>query len=266
MPDPSDPDLLARLTEPRATGADPDAMRAVQCMQVRHTDRRPVSDEPVPDDSLSAIAAAAVQEGARLEVLDRDQVLQLAASASQAATVEAEDSRLREELEYWTSRAGGTGLTPEVLPEQPAQTTVPGRDFGRAGTLPVGPGHDRAASYAVLYGDQDEPVDWLRAGEALSAAWLAATRLGVSMVPAQRVVRCRPPGRPCASCSPGSATPYLGLRLGWPTRRTPAHRTPRDCRASRWWTPRRCPATPPDRAVPDTAPAASGVSARSVAG
>ncbi|WP_444968370.1 hypothetical protein [Verrucosispora sioxanthis] len=144
-------------------------MRAVQCMQVRHTDRRPVSDEPVPDDSLSAIAAAAVQEGARLEVLDRDQVLQLAASASQAATVEAEDSRLREELEYWTSRAGGTGLTPEVLPEQPAQTTVPGRDFGRAGTLPVGPGHDRAASYAVRS-------------------------------------RCRPPGRPCASCSPGSAT------------------------------------------------------------
>ncbi len=126
-----------------------------------------------PRRLLERHRAAAVQEGARLEVLDRDQVLQLAASASQAATVEAEDSRLREELEYWTSRAGGTGLTPEVLPEQPAQTTVPGRDFGRAGTLPVGPGHDRAASYAVLYATR--------------------TSRSTGCGPARR---CRPPGWP----------------------------------------------------------------------
>ncbi|WFE44193.1 nitroreductase family protein [Verrucosispora sp. WMMD1129] len=228
MPEPGDPDLLARLTEPRATGADPDAMRSVQCMQVRHTDRRPVSDEPVSDDSLSAIASAAGREGARLEILDRDQVLQLAASASHAATVEAEDSRLREELEYWTSRAGGTGLTPEVLPEQPAQTTVPGRDFGRPGTLPVGPGHDRAASYAVLYGDQDEPVDWLRAGEALSAAWLAATRLGVSMVPLSGVVEVPATRQTLRQLLSGLGHPYLGLRLGVadPAHAGPPH-TPR---------------------------------------
>ena len=37
-----------------------------------------------------------------------------------------------------------------------------------------GAGHDRAASYAVIYGDEDEPESWLRAGEALSAAWLTA--------------------------------------------------------------------------------------------
>lgn len=214
MPDPGDPDLLARLTEPRATGADPDAMRSVQCMQVRHTDRRPVSDEQVPAEALNSIVSAAGREGAQLEILDRDQVLHLAASASRAATIEADDSGLREELEYWTSRSGGVGLTPEVLPEQPAQTTVPGRDFGRPGTLPVGPGHDQAASYGVLYGDEDEPVAWLRAGEALSAAWLTATRLGVSVVPLSGVVEVGATRQTLRGVLSGLGYPYLVLRLG----------------------------------------------------
>ncbi|WP_407939941.1 Acg family FMN-binding oxidoreductase [Micromonospora tarapacensis] len=228
MPDPADPDLLARLTDARPTGADPDAMRMVQCMQVRHTDRRPVADEPVADDTLSAVASAVGREGARLEILDRDQVLQLAASASHAATVEAEDSRLREELDYWTSRAGGAGLTPEVLPEQAAQTTVPGRDFGRPGTLPVGPGHDQAASYGLLYGDQDEPVDWLRAGEALSAGWLTATRLGVSVVPLSGAVEVPATRQTLRQVLAGLGHPYLVLRLGVadPAHAGPPH-TPR---------------------------------------
>jgi hypothetical protein len=34
----------------------------------------------------------------------------------------------------------------------PPQITVPGRDFRRPGTLPVGSGHDRAAVHAVLFG------------------------------------------------------------------------------------------------------------------
>ncbi|WP_233197088.1 nitroreductase [Verrucosispora sp. ts21] len=214
MPDPGEPELLARLTDPQASGVDPDAMRMVQCMQVRHTDRRPVSEEPVSEENLTAIASAAAGEGAHLEILDRDQVLQLAAAASHAAEVEAEDSQLRAELDYWTSRAGGSGLPPEVLLQQPAQTTVPGRDFGRPGTLSGGPGHDRAASYGVLYGDEDDPRAWLRAGEALSAAWLFATRLGVSVVPLSGVVEVGGTRQILRQVLAGFGHPYLVLRLG----------------------------------------------------
>ncbi|RIV35584.1 Acg family FMN-binding oxidoreductase [Micromonospora radicis] len=214
LPEPGTPELLARLADPRPAGVDPDAMRMVQCMQVRHTDRRPVSDEPVSADNLAAIAAATTAEGARLEILDRDQVLELAAAASHAANVEAEDTALRAELDYWTSRAGGTGLTPQVLLDQPAQTTVPGRDFGRPGALPAGPGHDQAASYGVLYGDDDEPLSWLRAGEALSAAWLLATRLGVSMVPLSGVVEVAGTRQILRQVLAGLGHPYLVLRLG----------------------------------------------------
>lgn len=214
MPDPDEPDLLARLTEPRPSGVDPDAMRMVQCMQVRHTDRRPVSEEPISEENLTAIASAAAGEGAHLEILDRDQVLQLAAAASRAATVESEDSQLRAELDYWTNRAGGTGLPPEVLLEQPAQTTVPSRDFGRPGALPAGPGHDQAASYGVLYGDEDDSRSWLRAGEALSAAWLRATRLGVSVVPLSGVVEVGGTRQILRQVLAGFGHPYLALRLG----------------------------------------------------
>ncbi|MCF0091709.1 putative NAD(P)H nitroreductase [Micromonospora sp. MH99] len=229
LPDPGDPSLLARLTDLSRTAADPDAMRMVQCMSVRHTDRRPVSDEPVPTDAIGEIARAVTAEGGRLQVLDRDQLLELAATAGHADTVEAEDPELRAELAYWTSRAGtGTGLPAEVLPEQPPQTTVPGRDFGRPGSLPVGPGHDRAAVYALLHGDEDERDSWLRAGEALSAAWLTATRLGVSMVPLSAVVEVPGTRQTLRQMLAGIGYPYLVLRMGIadPAHAGPPH-TPR---------------------------------------
>ncbi|KOX10379.1 Acg family FMN-binding oxidoreductase [Micromonospora profundi] len=215
MPDPGDPELLARLTGLTRTSADPDAMRMVQCMSVRHTDRRPVSDEPVPTAAIGEITRAVTAEGCRLQILNQDQVLELAATAGRADTVEAEDQELRAELAYWTSQAGsGTGLPPDVLPDQPPQTTVPGRDFGRPGSLPVGPGHDRAAAYALLHGDEDEPDSWLRAGEALSAAWLTATRLGVSVVPLSAVVEVPATRQTLRQMLAGIGYPYIVLRLG----------------------------------------------------
>ncbi|SCL31256.1 Acg family FMN-binding oxidoreductase [Micromonospora inyonensis] len=229
LPDPADPELLARLVGSRRAEPDPEAMRLVQCMQVRHTDRRPVSEEPVSTAAISEIVQAAGLAGGRLQILDGDQVLEVAAAAAHAGAVEAEDPQLREELAYWTSRAGtGTGLPPEVLPEQAPQTTVPARDFGRAGTLPIGPGHDRRAVYALLHGDEDEPDSWLRAGEALSAAWLAATRLGVSVVPLSGVVEVAGTRQTLRHLLAGLGFPYLVLRLGMadPAHTGPPH-TPR---------------------------------------
>lgn len=229
FPEPTDPQLLARITDTRRDEPSAEAMRLVQCMQVRHTDRRPVSDEPVPGTALDEITRAVGREGARLQILDRDQVLELAAAAGHAGEVTAEDPQLRDELSYWTSRAGtGTGLPPEVLPEQPPRTTVPGRDFGRPGTLPVGPGHDREAVYALLFGDEDEPESWLRAGEALSAGWLTATRLGVSVVPLSGVVEVEGTRQTLRRLLAGLGFPYLVLRLGIadPAHAGPPH-TPR---------------------------------------
>ncbi|MGR6318144.1 nitroreductase [Micromonospora soli] len=229
LPDPTQPDLLARLTGLKHAGADPDAMHLVQCIQVRHTDRRPVSDEPISDAALDEISQAAMREGVNLQVLDDGQKIQLASAAQQAAAVEADSPELREELAYWTSRAGtGAGLPPEVLPAEAPQTTVPGRDFGHPGTLPIGPGHDRAAAYGILWGTEDEPDSWLRAGEGLSAAWLTATRLGVSLVPLSGVVEVEGTRQALRQMLAGLGFPYISMRLGRadPTHAGPAH-TPR---------------------------------------
>ncbi|ATO17778.1 nitroreductase [Micromonospora sp. WMMA2032] len=229
LPDPNQPDLLARITGLRHTGADPDAMHLVQCMRVRHTDRRPVSDEQIPTAALGDIDRAATAEGVNLQLLDDMQKIELAGAAQQAAAVEADSPELREELAYWVNRAGtGTGLPPEVLPDQPAQTTVPGRDFGHPGSLPIGPGHDKAAVYAILWGAEDEPLSWLRAGEALSAAWLAATRHGVSLVPLSGVVEVDGTREVLRQMLAGLGFPYLSMRLGVadPTHAGPPH-TPR---------------------------------------
>ncbi|WP_213450385.1 Acg family FMN-binding oxidoreductase [Rhizomonospora bruguierae] len=220
LPDPDRPDLLARVTAEAPAEVTAEAMRRMQAIRLRHTDRRPVSDTPVPEAAVQAIVAATTGL-ARLHLLTRDQVLELAAAASAAAEAEQADPQMQEELAYWRDRA----LPPEVLPERPAQTTVPVRDFGAPGTLPIGPGHDRAARYAVLYGDDDEPRTWLLAGQALSAAWLAATQLGVSMVPLSSVIEVPGTRQALRRALADLGYPYLVLRLGVadPERRGPAH-------------------------------------------
>jgi nitroreductase len=229
LPDPGQPDLLATLTPTGPTPVTPRAMRLFQAAEVRHTDRRPVTDEPVPASTLAAITTA-VAGSARLQVLTRDQVLDLAAAASRAGAVESDDPRVRDELAYWTGRSApaGTGLPPHVLPGEPPRTTVPDRDFGRPGTLPTGPGHDRAASYLLLFGDDDEPSSWLRAGEALSVAWLTAVELGVSVLPLSAAIEVDGTRQTLRQVLSGLGHPYLVLRLGIadPEHAGPSH-TPR---------------------------------------
>jgi hypothetical protein len=91
---------------------------------------------------------------------------------------------------------------------------VPGRDFGRPGTLPVGAGHDRSAVYALLFGDGDESESWLRAGEALSAACLTAANLRVSVVPLSGVIELASTRAILRHLLADFGYPHLVLRLG----------------------------------------------------
>ncbi|WP_239107391.1 Acg family FMN-binding oxidoreductase [Spirilliplanes yamanashiensis] len=214
LPDPARPDLLAVVLPGEARTPDPAAMRLVQSMWVRHTDRRPLGAEPLSAAAVSVLAEAARAEGVHLHVLDPGQVYDLAAAANRAAAVEAADERAQAELAYWTSRGDGLGVPASAVPAVPPATTVPARDFGRPGTLPVGEGHDRAAVYGVLYGPGDDRADWLRAGEALSAAWLTATVNGVALLPLSAVIEVDVTRSALRRLISGFGWPYLVLRLG----------------------------------------------------
>jgi len=225
MPDSDEPDLLARVRILSRIPVTAPAMRLLQTIAVRYTDRRPVTGDPVTPADIEAIAAATGAQGAWLHRLRRDQVIELAAAADRAQQAESADPAWREEMAYWTGgdRTGGTGVPDAVIPAHRPDTMVPGRDFGHAGALPTGAEHDAAAAYALLYGQADEMLDWLRAGEALSAAWLTATELGVSLLPLSGAVEVPGTRRILRGMLAGTAVPYLVLRLG---RADPEHQGP----------------------------------------
>lgn len=68
--------------------------------------------------------------------------------------------------------------------------------------------------YAILYGPGDSDLDWLRAGEALSAAWLKATELGISVLPSSSAIEVTATREAIRQLLSGLGHPYLVLRLG----------------------------------------------------
>jgi nitroreductase len=187
-----------------------------QAVRTRHTDRRPVADVPVPTAALTAIRQAVEVERAHLHLLRPDQVSELAVMEAHADEVTALDPARHAETSFWVGgdRAAGTGIPDAAILDQAPQTDVPLRDFGRRGGLPAGSGHDRAARYAVIFGEEDTPAAWVRAGAALSAAWLTATELGLSVLPFSAVVEVGAARAALRRMLASLGHPYLVLRLG----------------------------------------------------
>jgi len=125
---------------------DPAARRHFEQIQVRHTDRRTVSGDTVTQDVLDALVKVTEQAGARLHPLSRDQVIELAVLVEHAQKAEATDERVQAEAAAWAGggRNEGTGIPDASLPQELPLTTVAQRDFGTAGTLAAGSGHDTA--------------------------------------------------------------------------------------------------------------------------
>jgi nitroreductase len=217
LPTADDPDHLARLTLDGRTDVTPDAMRHFQAVRLRHTDRRPVGETPIGSAEVGAVRKAANAEGVDVHVLTPDQVIELGSASARADRIEVTDPEQRQELAYWIGgERSGTGVPDASIPDSPSATVVPGRDFVREGTLQTGAGHDRAAKYVVLFGSDDEPLDWLRAGEAMSACWLAATELGLSVLPFSAVIEVPATREALRGLLSHVGYPFLVLRLGFP--------------------------------------------------
>lgn len=191
MPDAADQDHLARVWVYAPAPSNPQAVRQVRTIPLRRTNRQPVTGPPVGPADLAAITTGVQIEGAWLHILTADQVIELAAAADLAQRAEAEESSWRTELAYWT-----------------------GRDFGHWGDQPIAAEHDRTALFAILYGRNDEPRDWLRAGEALSAGWLTATERGISVMPISAPIEVAGTRDTLRRALSYLGFPFLVLRLG----------------------------------------------------
>jgi hypothetical protein len=215
IPDPAEPDLLARLSPVGPARVTAAVMRLYHAIGLRGTDRHPPRPEPVDSNALLSIILAVQSEGCFLHPLRPDQVAELAAIVGRAQDAQAADPAWRAETAHWAGgrRPDGAGVPEAAIPDQAPATTVPQRDFGHPGTLRVADSPDRAATYAVLYGAVDKPVDWLNAGRALSHAWLTATDAEIALMPISSAVEVPATRRALRRLLPSFGYPYLVLRL-----------------------------------------------------
>jgi hypothetical protein len=213
MPDAADQDHFAHLRVEHPAPPDPEAVRHVRTIPSRHTNRRPLTGAPVGSEDLRAITASVLAEGAWLHLLHPDQVLELSAAAGRAQHEDTGQAVWQAELAYWTeaSPAGTTPLPHAAVGRHAPPTTVASWD---ADDLPISAQHDRAATFAILYGRSDEARDWLRAGEALSAGWLTATERGISVLPLSAPVEVTGTRDTMRRFLSYLNHPFLVLRLG----------------------------------------------------
>ena len=94
---------------------------------------------------------------------------------------------------------------------------VPVRNFAPFGGSPVmdpGPNTDLSALYAIIFTDDDLPIDWLRAGEALSAVLLTATGEGLGTAPISDVTELSITRDKLQDLLPQLGVPQLVTRIG----------------------------------------------------
>jgi nitroreductase len=179
-----------------ATGepADLELAQLDPLVEVRQTNRRHFSDEPVPQALLEALETAAAAEGAWLFVVrDPDQRIAVAALSQHADDVENLNPAYRAELRAWTTddptRVDGVPALAVPRVDGTAQDEVPIRDFDTRGTggLPSRTASSRNQCLVLLGTVGDSPAEWFRAGEALERVLLEVTRYGFAASPLTQV-------------------------------------------------------------------------------
>jgi nitroreductase len=233
LPDPEDSTHLATVTVGGADGggtggADDPARDALAdlfpAIRRRHTDRRRFSHRPVPPGLIRGLVDAAAHAGALLVPVKQPHE-RFTAVLADAADRQRWTPGYPAELQIWTRRHGGArdGIPPTAIAHPPSGLAGPSgmRHFPNAQlTQPMPPaGHglpDDAAAFLVLATAADRPEDRLRAGEALSAVLLAATRAGLATTPLSQATEVAATRDMLNHVVGIPEHPQLVVRVGWP--------------------------------------------------
>lgn len=183
LPDPAQPDVLARVTITDRPAPWTPLVRLEPAIDRRHSNRREFFERVVPEEIQWELVTAAAAEDSQLVAIETDQARSALVRLTQEAhEVQTADPAYVAELREWTTDIPGRkdGITSRSFPMSsgtPAE--IPLRDFGVKVTGLMAPvaGSDRNQCLMVLATAEDTPAAWLRAGEALERLWLEATRL-----------------------------------------------------------------------------------------
>jgi nitroreductase len=213
-------DLAAEVNVRGQVEITPAARALADAIQRRHTNRRPFSDVPVPDEIMADLTRAATAEGADLVVTEgalRDGVLSLTRTA---------DKRLRRDVGYqielgrWTNPGGmgrRDGVPRQAFGPRAKDGALPLRDLALGiGAPAASVEFESEPTIVLLLSVGDEPADWLRVGAALERVWLTATVRGLAATPLTQVTEV-PPLRALLADSATDRVVQSVLRIGYPT-------------------------------------------------
>jgi nitroreductase len=191
LPDPAQPWLVARVEPAGNAPMSREESDLLAALPHRHTHRGPFAPGEIPSRLLAALQLDASAEGAELLLIEHPAVVaDLAGLVTAAADEQRASQEISAELAAWVQPPGSQardGVPASARPGSPdndaafaqaasgdvtAPLRLPQRDFGRPGTERVGGGPPSAT--VVLATAGDEPVDWLRAGQALHRLLLRA--------------------------------------------------------------------------------------------
>jgi hypothetical protein len=226
-PEGPDSPLLARVRlrrGPRSATAAED----LAALHDRCTDRRRFTAWPIPAGVLSDLVRTATDAGAgAVAVVEPGARFRLELIANRAAEVTAADRRVRAEQDRWVDRGTGDGIPRRLLPAE-ASGRRPSR-FGPGLLTDTRAEVESGDGIVVLGAASDDVPAWLRSGEGMSALWLHATRIGLSVVPLSQAVELDGPRAELHDAVlAGSIQPHLLLRIGWQAiGRSELPRTPR---------------------------------------
>jgi nitroreductase len=236
LPDPADPDLLARMRLGSDRLETEEERMLFQAIPKRHSNRGPFEERRVPGRLLSALQGAAWEEGVWLQLVeDEDGKHAIAELIAEGDRIQLADKRFRRELALWMhpnrtkSRDGmplyafGFGdlmslAGPFVIRTFDTGKGQAAKDRQLAEGSPV---------LAILGTEDDAPLEWLATGQALARVLLGARAEGVWTSFLDQPIEV-PELRPRLRAAIGqTGFPQLLLRMGYgpevkPTPKRPA--------------------------------------------
>ncbi len=238
LPDPADPDLVAVL---RPVDGPPDTALAAlaPAVRARRTNRRRYGPDRLPEEALQALVAAAAAEDTVLVPVTREEHVRLLARLTREADrIQRGDAAHREELRRWTTRppGGGDGVPAVAVPRSagrraghPRDDVPPVRDLDPAGVgrLPAQTDPGTGQVLALLATSRDDPLAWLRCGEALERVLLELTARGWAAGPQTQAVEVPVVRSQLRSALSWDAHPQSVLRIGRAAATSPTPRRPR---------------------------------------
>lgn len=229
LPDPAQPNLLARVRPVGRGPASPADHALADAIPRRHTNRRPFLPTPVADPTVTTLRKAARTEQAWLATLTPAQLPILRALVGAAHDSQLRDPAFLAEWAYWTGRRAGSAdgvpaRSSGPLPEPQDDWVL--RDFSGGRAKPRVDGKDfEAHPLIVVVGSfHDLPLARLQAGQAMQRVLLTATEAGLSASFLSQVVEVPAARVRLRDLIGGGLWPQVVLRIGYGS---PVPATPR---------------------------------------